>query len=722
MRTNKKFRLVLSALMLVALLLSVFGAVPVWAAYDDTYVDDDADPAYSDTDGDDQFETIQAAIDNTNSGGTVHVAPGMYPEQLTIDKSLTLIGDPGDAAPGPGLNAPILDGGGVVGSAITIVGGVSNVTIKGFEIHNYRNRTLGEAWTTGGIGSGILAWDSVPIDDVTVRDNYMHDLGWSAVLVGNEGQALHDNWLVEDNVVDDWAAYGIELTNAQNSSVIQNVITGGTDILGEDDDDSQAGILIQSQIYEGSGLTSASITVEDNTVSGLLTRSGIEILAWDSTGLLPAVLNNVTVRYNSVTGAPRGVFVFSVGSNANISDLDIGPDNFLDGNGDGVQIYDYDFGSGVGTHGSINIVGNQIINSTGPSSGVRIRSGTSVAGIVVNYNNISGNTLYGVNNEDTGTLDAENNWWGATDGPGAPGGTGSGDGVSANVDYDPFAKALVTLTPWRTELYVSQVVTLSINITADDLYGFQMILRFDPANLEVTAAGWDDTWFHPDDKPPDWNLDYTTVPGTVKIAAWQQFDLHPTPASGTGRVAWITFHCTAPSLDHIWLEDLILANIDGEEILSTYTSAIIKNVDYQAGEIVGTVDLQGRSDESGAVVTALAGWYSDTSNASGDYAITPLPAGTYDVYMEMARYLDEYWSGEVVPAGGTLALGHVKLLGGDCNDDDTINIHDATILGPAFGSSLPSDVRADINNDDKVNILDAVLLGGNWQKFSPVVW
>ncbi|OGO49693.1 MAG: hypothetical protein A2148_00550 [Chloroflexi bacterium RBG_16_68_14] len=375
---------------------------------------------------------IQEGIDLV-SASTVKVEAGTYTEQVTIDKSLTLTGDTSGSCPGPGLSAPVLDGGGAVGSAITIAGGVSNVTIQGFEITNYRNRPFGNAWTTGGIGSGVLAWNATAIDDVTVRDNYLHDLGWSAVLVGNEGQALHDNWLVECNEVARTAAYAIELTNTSNSSVLDNDVTGGQDILGETTDDSQDAILIQTQIHTGSGQTNAGITVDGNTISGPLTRAGIELLAWDSTNSLTANLHNVTVSNNSVTNDFRGVFLYSVGANANISDVDV-TGNVLDGNFHGVQITD----AAGGTHGSIDILGNDIINSTGTTSGVRLTSGTSAAGIAVHYNNIVGNALLGINHAGTSTLNAENNWWGACDGPGAPGGTGSGDGVSANVDFSPW--------------------------------------------------------------------------------------------------------------------------------------------------------------------------------------------------------------------------------------------------------------------------------------------
>ncbi len=443
---KRKIFSILFALVLTVSLMLV-PATPVSAATP-IYVDGvNGDDGNSGTSWAEAKATIIAGISVVDSGGTVYVAVGTYNETVTIGKSLTLTGDPGDSAAGPGPNAPILDGNGVVGSAITIAGGVSNVTIEGFEIHNYRNRTLGASWTTGGIGSAILAWNSTAINNVTIRDNDMHDLGWSAVLVGNEGQALHDNWLVENNVVEDWAAYAIELTNTKNSNVIGNEITGGTGILGESGDNSQDAIVIQTQIHTGSGLTNTSITVDHNNINGPLTRAGIEILAWDSTNSLTAVLNNITVSNNSVGGAARGIYVLSVLTNADISNLSING-NVLDGNADGIQIRDL-WG---GTHGSITISQNQIINSTGASSGVHLRSGTSAASITVNYNHIVGNANYGINNEGSGTLDAKYNWWGDCSGPG-PVGPGTGDSVSANVDYDPWlGQQLCALKVAITEL------------------------------------------------------------------------------------------------------------------------------------------------------------------------------------------------------------------------------------------------------------------------------
>lgn len=57
---------------------------------------------------------------------------------------------------------------------------------------------------------------------------------------------------------------------------------------------------------------------------------------------------------------------------------------------------------------------------------------------IISMNNIFDNTGYGVRNSDpTVTVDAERNWWGDPNGPSGVG-SGTGDGVSDYIDYDPW--------------------------------------------------------------------------------------------------------------------------------------------------------------------------------------------------------------------------------------------------------------------------------------------
>jgi hypothetical protein len=92
------------------------------------------------------------------------------------------------------------------------------------------------------------------------------------------------------------------------------------------------------------------------------------------------------------------------------------------------------FGSGT----SATVTNNTISNCT---EGIAVGYDSSdTTSLVANYNNISGNTDYGVDNVSNAVVvNAKYNWWGDASGPthlGNPGGTG--DSVSDNVDYDPW--------------------------------------------------------------------------------------------------------------------------------------------------------------------------------------------------------------------------------------------------------------------------------------------
>jgi len=142
--------------------------------------------------------------------------------------------------------------------------------------------------------------------------------------------------------------------------------------------------------------------------------------------------------------------------------------------------------------------------------------------------------------------------------------------------------------------------------------------------------------------------------------------------------------------------------------------------------VTGTVDLQGRGDESGAVASIstglLYGWAAspNTTDPLGDYAFTDLTDDQYTVSIEMARYLDA--SAVITVTGDLQELPPVELLAGDANDSDFIDISDMSIIGGQYGFDGPdiTDQRADINADGLVDIVDLVLAGGNyWLATSP---
>jgi predicted GH43/DUF377 family glycosyl hydrolase len=287
--------------------------------------------------------------------------------------------------------------------------------------------------------------------------------------------------------------------------------------------------------------------------------------------------------------------------------------------------------------------------------------------------------------------------------------------------------------------------TFTVHIAnAVNLYGYQFVITFDKNTLEATAAAFDDSFFDtPLGSPSSWDHFIDNVNGKVYFARTRQ---HPQPAvNGSGPLATVTFKSksgAAAGSYKINFEQNLLSDIDGNPLDHSTQYAWLTL--YGRGTLQGSVDLQGRANESGGTVTIMniAGYLASTTIAAADgsWSFANIPAGVYQVNIEMARYLDaQKGDGDTtvnVPAGSTITLGKVKLLGGDADDTttdavtpnpdagtaDVIDIGDAVIIGGQFGKTTSFDVRADINNDVKVDILDLSLMGGNYTKVSPVPW
>jgi hypothetical protein len=73
----------------------------------------------------------------------------------------------------------------------------------------------------------------------------------------------------------------------------------------------------------------------------------------------------------------------------------------------------------------------------GDPAGIMIGADPGASTITVSGNRLVNNLPNGITNKAAALLVAENNWWGAADGPGGVG-PGTGDPVSANVDYAPW--------------------------------------------------------------------------------------------------------------------------------------------------------------------------------------------------------------------------------------------------------------------------------------------
>ncbi len=334
------------------------------------------------------YSTIQDAVDAASAGDIIRVCAGVYAEQVVIDKSqITLKGNPGAILDGSTLSP---------GDGITILGGVSYVTVTGFEIRNYQG-------TSSGVGNAIQAWNC-GTSDIKISKNNMHDNAWNAVLTGNEGEALHSRWNVRENTVANNGFYNIELTNVKNGLIAKNTVNG------PGGGDQAIGILVQARSmyknpdfnYLGCASPLDTIVVNgnnilDNVVSGFKEGTsgggeGIRLLAASSTSESQATLRDTKVANNSVSDNDRqGIFVFAC--------TNCGPPTFS--------------GTGVVTH---SLIYHNRSRDNG-RDGIRLLDGDKSS---VRSNTVDNNVWHGIR---LGSGSTKNNVWNNTS-------IGNGDGAA----------------------------------------------------------------------------------------------------------------------------------------------------------------------------------------------------------------------------------------------------------------------------------------------------
>jgi hypothetical protein len=153
----------------------------------------------------------------------------------------------------------------------------------------------------------------------------------------------------------------------------------------------------------------------------------------------------------------------------------------------------------------------------------------------------------------------------------------------------------------------------------------------------------------------------------------------------------------------------------------TMTPTPTATVPGYTSRVHGVVQLEGRNDHSGTVVT-VAGRYTVTDSA-GQYAIENLPAGLWSAVASHEGFLSALRPSVVILWGQNVLLPDLTLHSGDANNDCTINLFDLVIVSVAYNPYGPvSDQRADVNADGVVNLFDLVLVAINYGSYCPQSW
>ena len=448
----------------------------------------------------DHYTYIQESIDAADPSNTISVAAGTYDEQVVIDKALTLQGA-GDTTIIKPSQATVdsfqlfcrESGKGNVTAAIVVASGVhggsNSVTIKDIKIDasSVSDNTSGATKlvdmlysASDGIvdsvtfyGNGDWPDDDMylsPLDQtvtVEVKNCTFSNFWKNAITANFEGLTanIHDNTVTGRGEVPEAVQNGIQYGWGATGTASSNIISDIADTTG---DYTAVGILFYDAggtatgntitncetgiQFEEYGTASYSATVQNNTIdaSGLSASLAYTVGICLETFATSSLIATIDGNNLSVGGPGEGI---SIGDTAggDVSNVDATiSNNEISGWNHGIWL--------GGSTGAVTITGNTITNNVELVSGIHIISDVDVSNISAHFNNIEGNEGYGVYNIGTGTLDAENNWWGHASGPYDPDGTtevppctddptteknanGTGDKVSDNVDYCPWTGA-----------------------------------------------------------------------------------------------------------------------------------------------------------------------------------------------------------------------------------------------------------------------------------------
>ncbi|MBW2976222.1 hypothetical protein KY347_02130 [Candidatus Woesearchaeota archaeon] len=371
----------------------------------------DAEIAYVKMDwdlGNEHYFYIQNAINAAVNGDTVNVGDGAYIEDLVIPEgknNLELVGAGQDVTT-------------IQGIAATGAPNIQIHTVDGVKIHGF---TIESPDLSDGSGSGGITFsgENIEIYDNKFISNFAHTNTYAIVMQTYRSQWVGEPWNL-------WKEHDVSGLNIHN-----NIFTDS----GGSSDNGYYGIWINRD--SGSG----TATVKENTFSGT-TRWGV---VTERSNVL--IQDNILDVTNGVRG---GIAVMDFGDpNTNDPEYNGGfprPQNNVQILGNTVK--GFDGGSswagiviGMPESDPDQDLANILVNYNAVQSNLRgIVVSSSADEVTVEYNEIAGNT-YGLGNfdEDESVLDAENNYWGAADGPNAPGhNLGSGDSIAGDVDVCPF--------------------------------------------------------------------------------------------------------------------------------------------------------------------------------------------------------------------------------------------------------------------------------------------
>jgi len=261
------------------------------------------------------FSTISAAVSAAPSGATIIICPGVYPEQVTINKPLKLLGDISlkTNTARPVITAPPASQG--LGVNVTSIFGLSFaaqvlVTAGPVDIDNITVDGTGVAVVGASCVAGIFyaSGSSGIVDSVTTR----HQTGnsCSAGIWAENGSPAGESVTIGDSSVHNFDGTGIFAGSNQTPSTLAAIIRGnGTDGGGEGIESRGAASSMTNNVVTGASDVGITIALEGGTVSSnTVTKSTVGILVEATASLTGNVLLSNTTGIEFLAATNMGIY------------------------------------------------------------------------------------------------------------------------------------------------------------------------------------------------------------------------------------------------------------------------------------------------------------------------------------------------------------------------------------------------------------------------------
>jgi hypothetical protein len=366
-RNPQRARLALAARVLLLLSLPL----PAGAHAVTHQVDQD-DPACDDSSGT-PFCTVQGAVWGSLPDDVVEVGPGVYIEEVTIDRSLTLRGAGASTVEGACDGATELLGAPpvtvAVGSTVTLSGvTILGIADEGGGIHNAGTLTLSNAEVCRSAafqrGAGIYTTGALELVDVAVYDNEQGSPGGEGggLYVAAGGSAT----VFRSTFSGNRAARGGGIAVEPGGTLLISLST----LKANYADDTA----VSATPAWGGGLYNAGLAVVDRTSVGALAAGNVALPGGRGGGIYndgALLVTRSTLVSNAVDGDP-GAFVYGAGLyNAGVASL---VSSTVSANGFAVEVVGY--GAGIATAGTLSLSNVTITGNY--NSGAAVVSGAGL--------------------------------------------------------------------------------------------------------------------------------------------------------------------------------------------------------------------------------------------------------------------------------------------------------------------------------------------------------